>query len=179
MTHQSRGKRKQRAYSDAERAAAMVALRANGGNLDKTSRETTIPESTLRWWRDSKPTADAQAAQEKYAGDLAAYYDALAWKLLNRVEWDMNEIPAGMLMTAAAIATDKSRLLRGQPTVIAEQRADDYSGISTEELRRRHDELKRRLGGDGAGVDAPGPGGDSGGAGPAPPGGPGATPVHH
>ena len=39
-----------RSYSDRERADALVALQANGGNAELTSREIGIPVPTLRLW---------------------------------------------------------------------------------------------------------------------------------
>jgi transposase-like protein len=39
-------------YDDAAKARAYVVLQANDGLLKRTARETGIPESTLRSWRD-------------------------------------------------------------------------------------------------------------------------------
>jgi len=37
-------------YSDEERADALLALEANGGNLSRTARQMGIPRATLRLW---------------------------------------------------------------------------------------------------------------------------------
>src|SRR5690606_36911180 len=39
-------------YTDAQRAEALAALQANGGNLSATSRATGIPIRTIARWRD-------------------------------------------------------------------------------------------------------------------------------
>jgi transposase-like protein len=43
-------KKQWRKYSAAERAAHLAVLKANGGNLARTARETGVPRNTLRTW---------------------------------------------------------------------------------------------------------------------------------
>jgi len=140
-----RPKRTQRTYSDRERAETLTALDANGGNVKRTSRDTGVPCGTIRGWRDHPPNADVVELRERFGTNLAAAFEAMSWKLLERVNAETSEIPTGRLMTDAAIATDKARLLRGLPTEISEQRDANLEGLTTDELLRKRDELKRTL----------------------------------
>ncbi len=55
-----------RTYSDTEKATALAMLDANRGNLSRTQRETSVPRSTLREWRDGRhPGEVADIRQEK------------------------------------------------------------------------------------------------------------------
>ena len=77
--------RQARTYTPAEQAEALAALTTNGGNAKRTARELSIPESTLRHWRN---VADAVA-------------DGVA---LARVEPDRAREPLELWRTAAELA---------------------------------------------------------------------------
>jgi transposase-like protein len=57
-----------RRYSDQDRAAAVAAVTANGGNIQRTARQLGIPETSLRQWvkAERHPEA-AQMSVEKEA----------------------------------------------------------------------------------------------------------------
>lgn len=66
-------------YTDADRAAGLAALRANGGNIRKTSRETGVPFGTLHAWAADqratpgvKPAAPAQPKSPARSAEPAA-----------------------------------------------------------------------------------------------------------
>jgi ribosomal protein L29 len=46
----NKSKKQWRKYTAAERAARLAVLKANGGNLARTARETGVPRNTLRTW---------------------------------------------------------------------------------------------------------------------------------
>jgi len=142
-------KRRCRSYSDREKAETLATLDANGGNLARTARDAGIPRRTVAFWRDHPPNADVEVLRVQCGSDLAAAFEAMAWKLLERANGASADIPAGRLVTDAAIATDKARLLRGQPTQIHEQRDTALEGLTTDELLRKRDELRRALDGRG------------------------------
>jgi transposase-like protein len=104
-----------RTYSDDERAAALAALAANGGNLKRTARELGVPINTLRRWREgtAHPEAVANATPKKAA--LAELLEGHAYRLLElAMEPDrLADATMPQLMTAFGIAVDKMRLLRG------------------------------------------------------------------
>lgn len=128
-----------RHYSDADRAAALAALDANGGNWTRTARETGVPGSTLRGWvenRDSAAPADLRAQK---AETLADALEGLAWQMVEAARFTLREIkdvaiPLPELVrmfTALGIVIDKLQLLRGNPTDIHEVR--DWTRVLQED----------------------------------------------
>jgi len=117
---------KKRSYSDQEKAALLLALEANGGNLAKTERETGVPLETIRDWRNGLAVnADIAEIRNEKRVSLADKFEALANKLVDRAEEfiDKDKTTLAMVATAAGIATDKAQLLRGQPTQIIDDPA--------------------------------------------------------
>ena len=58
-----------RRYTDNERAAALTALAANCGNVERTARELGIPRKTLaQWARGQRYPEAAQMSHEKNYG---------------------------------------------------------------------------------------------------------------
>lgn len=110
-------------YSDEQKAEALAALDANGGNVSKTARELGIKRTVLQQWKTrGVPTSVTQMSHEKKA-PLADRLDALAHTLLDDLE--MVDARSGTInnrAVALAIAVDKARLLRGEPTTINENR---------------------------------------------------------
>ena len=129
--------KKRRAYSDKEVAEALAVLDLWEGDTHGAARELKIPESTLRQWAEGRSdgplrrmeTGDfAQLRQEKKES-LADAFEDVAWRCVNRLrvagqyesETDLlksEKLQAVAVATTAAIATDKMRLLRDQPTSI-------------------------------------------------------------
>jgi transposase-like protein len=108
-----------REYTDAQKAEALAALDANGGNVKRTARELDIPEASLREWskgRNSPPGADL-CAQKK--ADLGEGLEALIGRLMGGLS-EAKIAKAGLseVGVVLGIAFDKLQLLRGQPTSI-------------------------------------------------------------
>ena len=106
-----------RQYSQEERLNA-VALYDVVGSLDKTSETLGIPVSTLSGWLNNPDFASNLRTQK--ANDLAIKFDNAAHRFLELANKKAAKAPFNHLMTAAAIAVDKSRLIQGQPTSITE-----------------------------------------------------------
>ena len=116
-----------RSYSDADKAAALVALDANGGNLKRTAEQLGIPEPTLRQWSKGRTNADVEAMREGAKVDLADRLERVVGVLLAAAV-DPDKVEGASLkdvMTGAGIAIDKMQLLRGEPTAINEDRLSD------------------------------------------------------
>lgn len=107
-----------RSYSDREKAEALAILDSNGGNLSKTSRETGIPISTLKLWRDNPPNNDvADIRNEKKATLLDKWLVVadLSLDLLSRNEGaKMVDLNGDQIARVAGIATDKIASLRAE-----------------------------------------------------------------
>src|SRR5262249_55527258 len=80
-----------------------------------TARQLGIPENTLRQWHDGTRHPEASGLAEQAKVPLAERFEALVFRLLDIVEAKLDQLPADKAMLAAAIATDKMLLLRGQP----------------------------------------------------------------
>src|SRR5262245_39693868 len=112
-------KRKQRSYSNDDRAMALAALDANSGNLARTARETGVPRMTLREWARGRVGAGVTTARQEKRSSLADELEAIAWRLIESAPAKINSANLSQTMTALGIAIDKMRLLRSQATVIA------------------------------------------------------------
>lgn len=107
-------------YSDAQRATALAALDANGGDRTHTARQLGIPESTLRSW-DSGRRRDIPAIAELRAqkkADLATELETVAYQLAAAMPGKIEGASLQQLATSLGIAIDKVQLLKGQPTSI-------------------------------------------------------------
>jgi transposase-like protein len=123
--------RLQRRYSDEERANALAALAANGGNFAKTARDLGIPRRTLQDWHKGTihPEAAENSAPKKTA--LTEQFENLAYQMLEIAFAKAAELDAKAATVAAATAVDKMLLLRGKPTSIYD------TPISDEERNQR------------------------------------------
>lgn len=106
-----------RQYSDEDKAIALVALKANGGNLSKTARETGFPLSTIRNWRDGNGVVDevAEIGNEK-AIDFANLLRAELMAIFDTLPDKRDDAKYRELATAAGIFIDKLQLLTGDVT---------------------------------------------------------------
>jgi len=133
-----------REWSDSEKATALAALDANGGNVSHTARQLGIPRMTLADWAAGRVTDDVTELRQEKKESLADAFEALARKLVagvgvwvdQRLEEGCNPATVG---TTLGIVVDKMQLLRGDPTHIAGQ-----AGMPP----RRLDGIIEQLGGD-------------------------------
>lgn len=108
-------------YSDEQAAHALAALKANGGNMQKTARMLGIPRTTLRQWagqviKSVPKTVPAQLIMDKTV-EIA---DRLEHVALLAVGPDMDTALASASAKdraiVAGIAIEKRQLLIGAPT---------------------------------------------------------------
>jgi transposase-like protein len=112
-----------RDYSAEEKAAALVTLRENAGNLSATAKQIGIPYHTLRCWSIGVGVSSAVIEhQHAKKADRAARWDAVQDAYVDRLlnENVVGSTPANQAATVAAIAVDKAQLLRGLPTEIVQ-----------------------------------------------------------
>ena len=106
--------KRKRTYSDEEKANALVALDANGGNVMRTARELGIPHMTLEQWRRGRGVhPDVIRLRNEKREPLADRLEQVAHLLLDALPNKIGKANLQQVATAAAIAVDKSRLLRG------------------------------------------------------------------
>jgi len=116
-----------RVYSDAERAAALAAITANGGDVTaKLSRDLDIPVGTLRRWASGEVAAAQTADVGRLKKDALETIDAMCervarYGLAYVLAWhettpDPDPKLLSAVMTSVGISIDKMRLMREQST---------------------------------------------------------------
>ncbi|HEU0184893.1 MAG TPA: hypothetical protein VFS27_06225 [Blastocatellia bacterium] len=126
-------KRKQRNYSDKEKASALVILDFCGGNELKAARKLGIPRITLREWAQGRVNTDVSESRHEKKADLAELLEETVVASLEQKKADPSKISG--IETAAFI--DKLLLLRGEPNTISK----DVTHASPERRRERILEL--------------------------------------
>lgn len=100
-----------RRYSDEDRATALAALAANGGNVQRTAGQLNVPERTLSYWSKTTGAHVAKLCGEK-KGTLADQLESIAWKLVETMPSKLAKANLTQVATALGIVIDKARLLR-------------------------------------------------------------------
>lgn len=122
-------------YTDEDRARGLAVLRANAGNMLKTSRETGYPRSTLRAWAGLREREGKRAANlptpvlQDAVADLARKWletahrsvDLASRLLVEAERGGVKQVAAAAraskdLLISAAVATEKHQLLVGGAT---------------------------------------------------------------
>ena len=114
-----------RSYSDAERAEALAALDANGGDVSKTARQLGIPRVTLLGWASGRVHPSVSELRQSKKEGLADRLEAVAHQLLDLFPDKAKDANLQQVATSFGIAIDKMRLLREQPTSIAGRELTD------------------------------------------------------
>lgn len=105
-------------YTDEQRREAAVLYSIHGHDT-KVSRELDIPRSTITEWRKQGwwDGIIAEVRHEIQDQHIAKYHQITGRALDHAIE-NIGDLDAKAAVTAAAIATDKARLLLNQPTSI-------------------------------------------------------------
>ncbi len=111
-------------FTERQKASAFIVLAANDNNITRTSRETGIPESTLRRWRNdwdregspdvSEP--DVARALEDYVGEATLVRDFA----LTTLKLKIPDAKPGELITIIGVLDDKVTRARGLATTRTE-----------------------------------------------------------
>ena len=108
---------KQRTYSDADKAKALIALDLNGGNVKYTAEQLNIPRITLHSWKEGEYlNDDVLAIRNNKTKDLADKFESLAHLYIGQAIQTVDSAKGTNAITGAAVAVDKMRLLRDQST---------------------------------------------------------------
>ena len=110
-----------RVYSEEDKAAVFISLMVNKRAVAATSRDTSVPEQTVRDWRKKWETGEwetpSQEQQEQSIKNAIADLERVRDKALVLLEEKMpDEKNAKNLATIFGILDDKVRLHRGLPT---------------------------------------------------------------
>lgn len=112
-----------RTYTDQDRANVYVAMRVNNENIARSSRDTTVPEATIRDWRDTwardgGPPSEVLELAAGTATDFVIDATRVRDKALAELERqiDARDVKAAQLIAAVGMAEDKIRLAKGLAT---------------------------------------------------------------
>ena len=121
---------KQRTYSDADKAKALIALDLNGGNAKYTAQQLDIPRKTLSAWKDGAHIHDDVASiRHNKTQDLADKFESLAHLYIGQAIQTVDSAKGTNAITGAAVAVDKMRLLRDQSTANIDVRSDAINAL--------------------------------------------------
>lgn len=110
-----------RQFSDNDKATALAALDANGGNVYKTARELGIGRTTLEGWAKGRGVNHAMPElRQVKKRELADKLELVAHRYTNHLlmKSTVTETSAKDSAITVGTAIDKMRLLRGLPTEI-------------------------------------------------------------
>jgi transposase-like protein len=109
-----------RTYTDADRAAVVLALQVNQGNVARTARDTGVSESTVRDWKrvwdKDGPPENVQAEAVEQAKEFVAELEEVRNKTLSLLRDKLDEVRPDKLATVFGILDDKYRLAIGLAT---------------------------------------------------------------
>jgi hypothetical protein len=120
-----RKSRTRREYSDADKAIVLAALAANDGNVSKTAKQFSLPNSTVKMWADGKNQHPivAELCEDKKA-EIVELIDEAVREMIHASKGKPAETALQPLWTSIGIGLDKKQLLAGQPTSITESRGE-------------------------------------------------------
>lgn len=122
-----------RKYSDEDKATALAALDANGGNVKRTATELEIPRITLLGWADGRGVHPVVSElQQEKRGALAERLEEIAHKIVDILPDKLQDATLQQCATSLGIIVDKRQLLMGKPTGIV----DDASLTDLERANR-------------------------------------------
>jgi transposase-like protein len=106
-------------YSDELKAETLAILDANNGNVRKTARQSGIPQSTIRDWRDGRGVTDSVTEIRAHKkGELSDLIRDELEAIFGAMNTKREAANYRELATAAGILIDKMQLLDGDPTSI-------------------------------------------------------------
>lgn len=109
--------RARRIYSDNDKAAAMVAVEANGGNVALTARQLQIPRVTLLAWMKPEGVSDTVSdIRHTKKDELSARLLDLINQMVDVIPDKIKDADIRSLITGIGVFTDKYQLLTGGAT---------------------------------------------------------------
>lgn len=127
---------KKKTYSDEDKANAMTALAANGGNVSLTATQLGIPKQTIHHWVKHGTAPQPSDAKKS---DLAAKLDEVAHQLADAMPGKIEKAGLQQVAVSLGITIEKARLLRDQPTSITQPPLPlDLGKLTDEQLSQLH-----------------------------------------
>lgn len=121
-----------RQYSDNDKATALAALDANGGNVAKTAKELNMPRITLKEWADGRVHPDVSEIRHEKQLELSELIENELRLIFTEMGTKRASATYANLATAAGIFVDKKQLLAGKATERKEVTGKDGRAIETQ-----------------------------------------------
>lgn len=102
-------------WTDDERKAIMLALKANGGNVALTAKEQGVSYDTLYCWAKGHRCPEALQLRDEKSGDMATALEEAVWHMIAVAPSKVDKAPLNHIWTSIGIGIDKARLIRGHP----------------------------------------------------------------
>lgn len=121
-------------YTDEDKASIFVALSANDGNVKRTARETGLPVSTVRRWRDEWESGEEPSleAVEVAVGDFLEQAVTTRDLALQVLKEKVPDAKPGELVNIIGMLDDKITRAKG----LADRRVEHVHSLpSAEEIR--------------------------------------------
>lgn len=123
-----------RQFSDNDKAAALAALDANGGNVLKTAKQINVPRSTLQEWANGRVNHDVPELRQQAKKALAERLEEIAHQLIDAVPDKIADASLQQVATALGIVVDKKQLLTGEATSRADVRLTKVPPLPDDQL---------------------------------------------
>lgn len=108
--------KKGRRYTPEQRAAVLAVLKAKGGKVKPTARETGVPAPTIRDWRDDPDNFASTETRAVAERDLATEINEVRWLLLDAARRTAHKERASYAIRGFVELTNAHQLLTGKPT---------------------------------------------------------------
>lgn len=105
---------RRRGFNEQDQTEALLALKANRGNVSKTARELGMSDETLRQWARGIRRSIDPAVMDAVKSEMSDGFASLARQALRQARRKVSEMSGSAATIAAAVATDKFLLLNGQ-----------------------------------------------------------------
>lgn len=129
-----------RQYSDSDKAAVLVALDANAGNVAKTSKQLGIPRQTIQEWSHNRNVNnEVPNLRQIKKEELSVRFEHAVHEMVDVLPSKRGKASLKDVATAIGILTDKMQLLKGKPTSINES-------LTPEQKRERVKEVLKEEG---------------------------------
>lgn len=119
-----------RDYSPKDKAAALVLLDWNNGNVRKTAKDIGVPEGTLRSWKtqaDENP--EIKTAADEMAGSLADQIEQTLRIGLAEARKKLPKASLSAINSTVSMLAEKHQVINNRPSDI-----QDFRGNKIEEL---------------------------------------------
>lgn len=110
--------KKRRRYSDSDKANALAALDANGGNLYKTAKHLGLSISTLQSWANisEDKAARLEPLRNRKRKELQEVLRDLAYQITSVIPEKLGEANLQQTSVSLGIVLEKMQLLEGKAT---------------------------------------------------------------